>query len=52
MPADTAGLRETDNKVEKIGIERAKKSMEQADLVLAVIDGSFPWKRKTRSLSS
>lgn len=39
---DTAGLRETDNKVEKIGIERAWKSMEQADFILAVIDGSQP----------
>lgn len=37
---DTAGLRETDNKVEQIGIERARASMEKADLILAVIDGS------------
>ena len=39
---DTAGLRETDNKVEKIGIERTKASVEKADLVLAVIDSSVP----------
>lgn len=39
---DTAGLRETDNKVERIGIERAKASMEKADLLLTVIDGSEP----------
>ena len=39
---DTAGLRETDNKVEQIGIERARASMEKADLILAVIDGSSP----------
>ena len=37
-----AGLRETDNKVEQIGIERARASMEKADLILAVIDGSSP----------
>lgn len=49
---DTAGLRETDNKVEKIGIERAKKSMEQADLVLAVIDGSHPLEKEDRELLS
>ena len=39
---DTAGLRETDNRVEQIGIERARASMEKADLILAVIDGSQP----------
>lgn len=49
---DTAGLRETDNKVEKIGIERAKKSMEQADLVLAVIDGSHALEKEDRELLS
>lgn len=49
---DTAGLRETDNKVEKIGIERARKSMEQADLVLAVIDGSRPLEKEDRELLS
>ena len=49
---DTAGLRETDNKVEKIGIERAKKSMEQADLVLAVIDGSLPLEKEDKELLS
>lgn len=49
---DTAGLRETDNKVEKIGIERAKKSMEQADLVLAVIDGSHALEKEDKELLS
>lgn len=49
---DTAGLRETDNKVEKIGIERARKSMEQADLVLAVIDGSQPLEKEDQELLS
>lgn len=49
---DTAGLRETDNKVEKIGIERAKKSMEQADLVLAVIDGSHVLEKEDKELLS
>lgn len=49
---DTAGLRETDNKVEKIGIERTKKSMEQADLVLAVIDGSHSLEKEDRELLS
>ena len=39
---DTAGLRHTDNQVERIGIERARSAMEKADLILAVIDESRP----------
>ncbi|MDO8264135.1 MAG: GTPase, partial [Gallionella sp.] len=35
---DTAGLRETDNVVEKIGIERAWREIEQADVVLQLVD--------------
>lgn len=37
---DTAGLRDADNEVEKIGIERAWKEIEQADRLLLVIDGT------------
>ncbi len=37
---DTAGIRETQDFVEKIGVERSKKKIEEADLVLFVIDGS------------
>jgi len=35
---DTAGIRETDDTVEKIGVERAKTAIEQADLVILVLD--------------
>lgn len=35
---DTAGIRETDNKVEQIGVDRAKKSADKADLIIYVID--------------
>jgi len=35
---DTAGIRNTDDKVEKIGVERAKKVIEDAALVLLVMD--------------
>ena len=38
--SDTAGLRETEDIVERLGVERSKKAMENAELVLAVIDGS------------
>lgn len=37
---DTAGIRETSDIVESIGIEKSKKSLENADLVLIVLDGS------------
>ncbi len=37
---DTAGLHNSGDVVESIGIERAKKKMEEAELVLAVFDGS------------
>ena len=39
---DTAGIRETEDTVEAIGVERSKKAVENADLVLFVCDGSKP----------
>ena len=38
--SDTAGIRETDDKVEKIGVERSKKAIEQSDLVLLVLNAA------------
>ncbi|MFR5979638.1 MAG: tRNA uridine-5-carboxymethylaminomethyl(34) synthesis GTPase MnmE, partial [Lactococcus lactis] len=37
---DTAGIRETDDLVEAIGVERSKKALAEADLVLLVLDAS------------
>lgn len=37
---DTAGIRESQDRVEKIGIHKAKKTIEDADLVLLVLDAS------------
>lgn len=39
---DTAGIRESDEVIEQEGIRRSKKAMEQADLVLLVLDSSKP----------
>ena len=39
---DTAGIRETDEKVEKIGIERAITIAEKSDLIIAIFDISKP----------
>ena len=39
---DTAGIRETADTVEAIGVERSKQAVEHADLVIFVCDGSTP----------
>ena len=39
---DTAGIRETADTVEAIGVERSKQAVENADLVIFVCDGSKP----------
>lgn len=37
---DTAGIRETDDAVERLGVERSRRAVESADLVIVVADGS------------
>ncbi|MDY3281140.1 tRNA uridine-5-carboxymethylaminomethyl(34) synthesis GTPase MnmE [Dysosmobacter sp.] len=37
---DTAGIRETEDAVERLGVERSRAALESADLALAVVDGS------------
>lgn len=37
---DTAGIREADNKVEEIGIEKSKKVAKESDLIIAMFDNS------------
>ena len=39
---DTAGIHDTTDVVEQLGVERSRKALEQADLVFAVVDGSQP----------
>lgn len=47
---DTAGLRETDDKVESIGVARAKQKLETAALILAVFDASAPLEEQDKAL--
>lgn len=37
---DTAGIRDVEDKVESIGVERSKKTVKDAELVIVVLDGS------------
>lgn len=37
---DTAGIRKADNEIEKIGIDKSKKALEEADLAIAIFDVS------------
>lgn len=47
---DTAGIRDTDDTVEKIGVERSKKALDAADLILLLIDSSAPLTDEDRDL--
>ena len=40
---DTAGIRETEDAVERLGVDRSRAALKRAELVLAVIDGSEPF---------
>ena len=47
---DTAGIRETEDKIEAMGVERSKAAMENADLVIFVCDGSQPLTEDDRAM--
>ncbi|HEP1545504.1 tRNA modification GTPase mnmE [Streptococcus pyogenes] len=47
---DTAGIRETDDLVEQIGVERSKKALREADLVLLVLNASEKLTDQDRAL--
>ena len=50
--ADTAGLRDTSDAVERIGVELARKKLGESALVIAVFDGSTPPEAEDRALVS
>ncbi len=47
---DTAGIRETTDRIELIGIEKSKKSLEDADLTILMIDVSEPFDEELKNL--
>lgn len=49
---DTAGIRDTDNTIEKIGVEKSKKLVNDADLVIAIFDISTNFDDDDRKIMS
>lgn len=47
---DTAGIRDTEEVVEKEGIRRSQKAMQEADLILLLLDATRPLEQKDREL--
>lgn len=47
---DTAGIRETEDVVEKIGVDRARQIADDADLIIYVVDGSRPLDENDREI--
>lgn len=47
---DTAGIRQADNIVEQIGIERAEECVNSADIILVVLDGSKPIEQEDKKI--
>ena len=47
---DTAGVRESDDPIERMGVERSRQAMEEADLILVVWDSSRPVTEEDRAI--
>ena len=47
---DTAGIRESDDPIERIGVERSRAAMEGCNLIVMVCDGSVPFTREDGAL--
>ncbi len=47
---DTAGIRETADQIEGLGVARSRSTIQQADMVLCVFDTSVPWSQDDEDL--
>lgn len=47
---DTAGIRETEDRLERLGIERSREAVSESHVTLHVVDGSMPWPEEDRVL--
>ena len=47
---DTAGIRETEDEVEKIGVEKSREKIDEADLVVLMLDSSRPLEDEDREI--
>ena len=47
---DTAGIRETEDEVERLGVQRSRAALEGAELVIAVVDGSRDYTEEDREI--
>ena len=47
---DTAGIRESEDVIEKIGIEKSKQAIQESELVIVLLDGSLPLDEKDEEL--
>ena len=47
---DTAGLRQSDDPIERLGVERSRAAMEEAELLLVLWDRSAPLQEEDRAL--
>ncbi len=47
---DTAGIRETENIIEQIGISRTQKALNQTDLIILIFDYSHGWRKEDESI--
>lgn len=47
---DTAGIRQTEDTVEKIGVEKSLRVVNQADLILFTVDGSKGWEKEDEEI--
>ena len=48
---DTAGLRRSDDPIEQMGVERSRRAMEEAELILLVADGATEWTQEDTDLA-